>query len=315
MHYVSETLSLISQLRLRDLIDILIVFLITYEVLRLIKGTRAVSMAAGVAVIALLYELSILLALDTLQFVLRNLLIYAPFAVIVLFQSEIRAALTHFGHMRNPLGFWFGGRNGSDQQAYDEIVLAATTLSSQKIGGLIVLEREVGLQNFIDTGIKLDARLTYDLLVTLFNTHAPLHDGAVIVRKDQIAAASCFLPLTLNPRLSKDLGTRHRAAIGITEDSDCVAVVISEETGVISFVQGGHISRSLDGPQLRARLQSSLSAERARPSSERPKPAKKPGKAIKTSEIESGVVAANQEDRKSTDLVKDTSGEYEKVLS
>src|SRR5581483_4862350 len=315
MHYVSDTLSLISQLRLRDFIDILIVFLITYEVLRLIRGTRAVSMAAGVAVIALLYEASILLALDTLQFDLRNLLIYAPFAVIVLFQSEIRAALTHFGHMRNPFGFWFRRSTNLEQQAYDEILLAATTLSSQKIGGLIVLEREVGLQNFIDTGIKLDARLTYDLLVTLFNTHAPLHDGAVIVRKDQIMAASCFLPLTLNPRLSKDLGTRHRAAIGITEDSDCVAVVISEETGVISFVQGGQISRSLDGPQLRARLQIALSPGRGQSPAEQPKAPKK----IKTRNISetpaSTTDVANDGSSGSTVIVKDTSGGYEKVLS
>ena len=311
MHYVSDTLTLFSQLRWRDFIDVMIVFFITYEVLRLIRGTRAVSMAAGVAVIALLYELSIILALETLQFVLRNLLIYSPFAVIVLFQAEIRAALTHFGRMRNPFELWFGRASTSQQQVYDEIVLAATTLSSKKIGGLIVIECDVGLQNFIDTGVKLDAHLSYDLLVTLFNTAAPLHDGAVIVRKDQITAASCFLPLTLNPRLSKDLGTRHRAAIGITEDSDAVAVVISEENGIISFVQHGEMSRELDGPQLRATLMSALTVARA-------KPAKKLSQSKERATLKtSGVTSTSTGDGKvdAANLVEDSSGDYEKALS
>ena len=311
MHYVSDTLSLFSHLRWRDFIDVMIVFFITYEVLRLIRGTRAVSMAAGVAVIALLYEGSIILALETLQFVLRNLLIYSPFAVIVLFQAEIRAALTHFGRMRNPLELWFGKGSTSQEQAYDEIVLAATTLSSKKIGGLIVIECDVGLQNFIDTGVKLDAHLSYDLLVTLFNTQAPLHDGAVIVRKDQIMAASCFLPLTLNPRLSKDLGTRHRAAIGITEDSDAVAVVISEENGKISFVQHGEMIRGLDGPQLRATLLSALTVARAKPAKKYSQT--KDRTALKTA----SVPGASTGDGNTTtvNLVDDSSGDYEKALS
>ena len=315
MHYVSNTLSLISQLRLRDFIDVLIVFFITYEVLRLIKGTRAVSMAAGVAVIALLYEISNFLALETLQFVLRNLLIYAPFAVIVLFQSEIRAALTHFGRMRNPLGFLFNNDGAAGQQAFDEIVLAATTLSSQKTGGLIVIERDVGLQNFIDAGVRLDARLSYDLLVTMFNTHTPLHNGAAIIRNQQIAAAACFLPLTLNPRLSKELGTRHRAAIGITEDSDCVAVVISEETGVISFVQDGRITRSLDGPRLRAKLQVALTPGQRKIEKKRIQDIEE---SLRTDSASKAVSAYRKTDDGNLDpakLVKDSSGEYEKVLS
>src|SRR5205085_209621 len=132
-------------------------------------------------------------------------------------------------------------------------------LSSRKIGALIVLERNVGLQNYIDTGVELGARLSYDLLVTIFDPHTPLHDGAAIIRNYKtVAAASCFLPLTLNPRLSKELGTRHRAAIGITEDTDAVAVVVSEETGLISFVQGGQIRRGLDGTHLRALIQNAL---------------------------------------------------------
>jgi diadenylate cyclase len=155
-------------------------------------------------------------------------------------------------------------------EAYDEIVLAATTLSSRRIGALIVLERNVGLQNYIDTGVALGATLSYDLLVTIFDPHTPLHDGAAIIRSYKLAAASCFLPLTLNPRLSKELGTRHRAAIGITEDTDAVAVVVSEETGVISFVENGQITRYLNSTSLRERIRASIGppgrlAEVARP--------------------------------------------------
>ena len=137
---------------------------------------------------------------------------------------------------------------------YDEIVLAATTLASTETGDLFVIERTVGLRNVTDGGVKLDAELGYDLLVSIFETATPVHDGAVVVRRHRIAAASCFLPLTLNPRLSKDLGTRHRAAIGVTEDTDAVAVVVSEETGLISFVLAGQIKRGLDATKLRAAI-------------------------------------------------------------
>jgi diadenylate cyclase len=138
------------------------------------------------------------------------------------------------------------------------VVLAATTLSSEKIGALIVIERNVGLRNFIDAGVQLDAKLTYDLLVTIFNPSTPLHDGAVIVQRERIAAASCFLPLTKNPSISRDLGTRHRAAIGVTEDTDAVSVVVSEETGLISFIDGGRVKRHLDTTELRALLLSAM---------------------------------------------------------
>ena len=133
-------------------------------------------------------------------------------------------------------------------------MLAATTLSSQRIGGLIVIERDIGLKNYIESGVAVDAALSYDLLVTLFSPGAPLHDGAVIVQKDRITAAACFLPLTVNPKLSKELGTRHRAAIGVTEESDAVVIVVSEETGIISIVVGGKIERNLDGDSLRRAL-------------------------------------------------------------
>jgi diadenylate cyclase len=174
-------------------------------------------------------------------------------AIIVLFQTEIRQGLIRFGNQFSvPFGRRQRGQFG--QGIYDEIVLAATTLASTKTGALILIERNVGLKSIIDAGVRLDAQMSYDLLVSIFNPASPLHDGAAIVRGDRIAAASCFLPLSLNPISAKELGTRHRAALGITEDSDAVAIVVSEETGLISFVRRGRIKRALDPTRLRAAI-------------------------------------------------------------
>ncbi|HEY3580849.1 MAG TPA: diadenylate cyclase CdaA [Pyrinomonadaceae bacterium] len=234
----------------RNIADIVLVFLLVYAVLKLLRGTRAAPMAAGLAAIVFLYWLSVKQDLATLEFVLSNGLLYIGIAIIVLFQSEIRQALITFGNrFRMPFSRQHRGQFG--EGVYDEVILAATTLASTKTGALIVIERNVGLKNVIDGGVQLDAELSYDLLLSIFNTASPLHDGAVVVRRHRIAAASCFLPLTLNPRLSRDLGTRHRAAIGVTEDTDAVAVVVSEETGLLSFVQRGDIKRGLDATKLR----------------------------------------------------------------
>jgi len=187
----------------------------------------------------------------------------------VLFQSEIRQALITFGNrFRVPFTRAYRGQFG--EGLYDEIVLAATTLASTKTGALIIIERNVGLKNVSEGGVKLEAELSYDLLVSIFNPATPLHDGAVIVRNHRIAAASCFLPLTLNPLLSRDLGTRHRAAIGVTEDTDAVAVVVSEETGLISFVQRGQIRRGLDAPKLRVAILESLGVDVKRETKQEP---------------------------------------------
>jgi diadenylate cyclase len=148
--------------------------------------------------------------------------------------------------------------NTFSDEWYDDVVLAANTLSTEKTGALMVFERDVGLRNLIEGGIKLDAQLTYDLLVTIFNTHTPLHDGAAIISNGRLAAASCFLPLTQNPLVSRELGTRHRSGIGVTEDSDAFAVIVSEETGVISFAIEGRLFRNLDGPKLRRFIQSAM---------------------------------------------------------
>ncbi|HEX8352690.1 MAG TPA: diadenylate cyclase CdaA [Pyrinomonadaceae bacterium] len=237
----------------RNFVDVALVFLLVYALLRLIRGTRAAPMAAGIGALALIYWAAARYDLATLEFILRPAPVYVGVAIVVLFQNEIRQALITFGN-RFRMPFLARHRGQFGEGVYDEIVLAATSLASTKTGALIVVERGVNLRNVIEGGVKMDAELSYDLLVTIFNPATPLHDGAVIIRGHRAAAAACFLPLTLNPLLSKDLGTRHRAAIGITEDTDAVAVVVSEETGLVSFVQGGQIRRGLDGTRLRAAM-------------------------------------------------------------
>jgi len=238
---------------LRNALDIVLVFVIVYVVLKVLRGTRAVPTVVGMVLLALLYWLAVAQDLATLEFVLRSAVLYIGVAIIVLFQSEIRQALIYFGNrLRFPVLRRQSGQLG--ETIYDEIVLAATTLSSEKIGALIVVERNVGLRNLIDTGVALDAKLSYDLLVTIFNPTTPLHDGAVIIQNERIAAASVFLPLTKNPSISRELGTRHRAAIGVTEGSDAVSVVVSEETGLITFVESGQVKRNLDTTALRTLL-------------------------------------------------------------
>src|SRR3954466_1631608 len=246
----------------RSIVDVVLVFLVVYGVLKLLRGTRAAPMAAGIGVFAFLYWLAVYQGLSTLEFVLRGALLYIGVAIIVLFQAEIRHGLIGFGN-RFSLPFTRGNRGQFGQGLYDEIVLAATTLSSTKTGALVLIERNVGLKSIIDAGVKLDAHMSYDLLVSIFNPASPLHDGAVIVRGDRIAAASCFLPLSLNPISAKELGTRHRAALGISEDSDAVAIVVSEETGLISFVRGGRIKRALDPTRLRAAIYKAVERDTA----------------------------------------------------
>ena len=243
-----------------DLADILVVSLLIYWLLKLIEGTRAVQMAVGGgALVALLYG-SQLGHLETVNWLIRNLLGYIVFAAIVLFQSDIRRALAHLG--RAPFFRWFA-KEESREESIEELVVAAGMLSSQKIGAIVAVERQVGMRNYIDGGISLDAVLTYDLLLAIFQPKSPLHDGAAIVQNDRVAAAACFLPLTINPRLSKELGSRHRAAIGLTEENDAVAIVVSEESGIISVVVDGQIERGFDVNTLRARLRSLILHRRA----------------------------------------------------
>jgi diadenylate cyclase len=246
-----------------DVADILLVAFIIYELLQFIRGTHAVQMALGGLVLVVLYWTSIWANLETMNWLLRTFLPYLVFGIIVVFQAEIRKVLAHLG--KTPL---FGAfTKERTEEVIDEVVLAATTLSSQRTGAIMVLEREMGLRSFIETGIALDALVTYDLLVSVFNPRTPLHDGAVIIQGNRVAAAACFLPLTVNPQLSRALGSRHRAAIGVTEDTDAIAVVVSEETGTISLVSGGVIRRELDGRALKSTLLGALEVRQAVPES------------------------------------------------
>ena len=244
-----------------DVLDIAIVSILIYEFLKLIRGTRAVQMAAGSLIIAGLFYVSRLAPLQTVNWMIRNMLVYLAFAAIVIFQSDIRRALAHFGQA--PF-FRYFNRLEADDETIEELVVASTMLAAQKIGAIIAVEREIGLRNYIESGIPLDATLTYDLLVTIFQPGSPLHDGAVIVQESRVAAAACFLPLTVNPRLSRELGTRHRAAIGLTEEGDAVAIVVSEETGKISFAMNGRIDRELTPDELRERLRPLVVQRRTR---------------------------------------------------
>jgi diadenylate cyclase len=234
-----------------DVLDIVVVSILIFEVLELIRGTRAVQMGFGGGVLVALFYISRWGHLETVNWLIRNLAGYMVFAAIVLFQSDIRRALAHFG--RTPF-FRYFAKPESAEESVEEMVVAASMLSSQRVGAIVAVERQIGLRNYIEGGIPLDAVLTYDLLLSIFQLASPLHDGAVIVQDDRVAAAACFLPLTVNPKLSKELGSRHRAAIGLTEENDAVAIVVSEETGSISIVADGRIERGLTADALRDRL-------------------------------------------------------------
>ncbi len=234
-------------------LDILLVALIIYEVLVMIRGTRAAPMLAGLAAVAAAFYLARIGELVTLNWLVSRLLPYVVFALIVVFQAEIRHVLSDVGRR---VSFLRGSAVEGD--SYDDIVLAANLFSQHQTGALIVIEREIGLRTYIESGVAMDARLSYDLLATIFRPSAPLHDGAVIIQKDRLAAAACFLPLSMNPVLSTQMGTRHRAGIGITEETDAIAVIVSEETGAISVAVGGKIDRDLTVEQLRERLGSEL---------------------------------------------------------
>ena len=251
---------LVNRISIWDVIDILIVSVLIYEALKLIRGTRAMQMAMGSLLVILLFTGSRYLPLPTVRWMVGALLTYVVFAAIVLFQSDIRRALSNLGQA--PF-FRYLSRTTRAVETVEEVVTAAELLAKRRIGALIALEREIGLRNFVESGIPIDAAVSYDLLTTIFQPGTPLHDGAVIIQEDRIAAASCFLPLAVHPSLDRDLGTRHRAAIGLTEESDAVAVVISEERGEISLSLQGRLYRGLSPAELRTRLNVLVAHERA----------------------------------------------------
>lgn len=244
-----------------DVVDILIVSILIYEALKLIRGTRAVQMVIGSVLVLILFSISNLFPLTTVNWLIRNLLLYVGFAIIVIFQSDIRRALAHLG--RAP-GLRSLGRSERAADTIEDVATAAELLAKDRKGALIVIEREIGVRNYIESGIPLDAIVSYDLLTTIFEPKTRLHDGAVIIQEDRIAAASCFLPLSVSPKLEQDLGTRHRAAIGITEECDAIAVVVSEERGEISVATRGRLDRRLTPEDLRTRLRSMVLQRKSR---------------------------------------------------
>jgi diadenylate cyclase len=231
-------------------LDILVVAFLVYQALMVVRGTRAGHILVGILIMVSLYLAAWGAGLEALRSVLSFIVPYLGIAIIVLFQSEIRRTLARLGRKR-----WFGlGRGYRGLESVNEILLAVEDLSAHKTGALIVLERDIGLRTFIESGVLLDAYISRDLLLSIFQVGLPLHDGAVIVQKEHIAAAACFLPLTTNPALASTLGTRHRAAIGITEESDCLSIVVSEETGRISVAAFGELAQGLTIADLLERI-------------------------------------------------------------
>jgi diadenylate cyclase len=240
----------LSRLDVRGAIDILLIATLIYYLLSLLRGTRALQMLIAIGLLALFYKGAQWARLEMVEWLLTTLLPYFAIALIILFQPEIRRALSRFGRNLSFLKF----ASGNTAASFDDIVLASEYFSLNRMGALIVVEHQSGLGTYIESGIPLDAKLSYDLLLSIFRPGSPLHDGAVIIQDTRVAAAACFLPLSLNPMISKQLGTRHRAAIGITEESDAVVVLVSEETGSICLAATGAIEMNLTPEDLGNRL-------------------------------------------------------------
>lgn len=235
-----------------DIIDILLVFYVIYKLIMLIRGTKAIQLLKGIMVIIGIWFLSTFFGLKTLEWIMNQAINFGLLAIIIIFQPELRRALEQLGRGR------FFSRSGREEEEtekmVDAIIKATTYMAKRRIGALMAFERETGLHDYVETGIPMDANLTSELLINVFIPNTPLHDGAVILKDNSIIAAACYLPLSESPFISKELGTRHRAALGISEVTDCLTVVISEETGQISLTKNGEIQRGLDKETLRELL-------------------------------------------------------------
>jgi diadenylate cyclase len=241
VQFLSFPFSEMPKFTVTSAIDILVVAILVYQLLLIIRGRRAVHILLGIGILVLIYFIAIWARLEVLRTTLATLAPYTPIAVIVMFQSELRRTLARLG--RRP---FLGATQLERRERTQEILLAIAHLSQRRTGALIVLERRLGLRTFVESGVNLDAAISRDLLCSIFHPGGALHDGAVIIQGDRISAAACFLPLTTNPVLMTELGTRHRAALGITEESDCMAVVVSEETGRISIAAFSEIELDVD---------------------------------------------------------------------
>jgi diadenylate cyclase len=241
--------SVIPQPRWQDVLDVFFVAYVIYRIAVLIRGTRTMQMVVGLGIVAAAFVGSQMLGLFTLNWLLNNFLGSLMVILVVIFQADIRRALTGVGARS-----LFAGR-ASLAGAAQEIATASAWLSARRIGALVVLEQDIGLQDFVATGRVIDALVSPELIETIFMPGSPLHDGAVIIKGDRVLAAACLLPLSPNPNVSLTLGTRHRAAIGLTEDNDSVVVVISEQDGVISIAHHGELTRGIDSAHLLEALQ------------------------------------------------------------
>jgi diadenylate cyclase len=241
LHRLARFIPSIPTLDLTGVIDILLVAVLVYEMLMVVRGTRAGHILIGILTMVSIYAIASWAGLEALRSLLSFIVPYIGLAIIVLFQSEIRRTLARIGRKD-----WFGlARGFRAPEALSEIMMAVEQFAQEKTGALIVLERDIGLRTFVESGVSLDSLVSRDILLSIFQTGLPMHDGAVIIQKARIAAAACFLPLTTHPTLARSLGTRHRAAIGITEETDCLALVVSEETGRISVAAFGEIASGL----------------------------------------------------------------------
>ncbi|MPZ77394.1 MAG: TIGR00159 family protein [Deltaproteobacteria bacterium] len=242
----------LTQLRWQDGLDIGIISFLIYRLLQMLRGSRAMQMIFGLAVIMVAYLSSRALGLFTLNWILDNFLGSIILVIIVIFQSDIRRALTQVGTA--PL---FGAERMVQRREdiIEEVTEAIRTLAFRRVGALIVLEREVGLNEYMEIGTRLDARVSRELLESVFLPGSPIHDGALVIQKRRVTAVRCVLPLSVNPNLRTSMGTRHRAAIGVTEETDAVAIVVSEQEGTIALVVGGNVTERVDASRLRSALQ------------------------------------------------------------
>jgi diadenylate cyclase len=238
-------------LRIADIVDISIIAFISYQMINLVRGTRTAQMLIGFLIVLATYLASQYFELHTLNWLLSNFLASIILVIVIIFQPDIRRALTQVGAGRS----FSAAERVAQGQVLEEIVRSAVLLASKRIGALIVFERDVNLSEYIEVGTRIEAKVTRELLQAIFLATSPIHDGAIIIQQGRVTAAGCFLPLTVNPNVSKTLGTRHRAAIGLTEETDAVVVVVSEEEGKVSLVREGRIIRDLDAGTLRNTLQ------------------------------------------------------------
>lgn len=239
---------------LNDVLDIVVVTYVIYKLMMIVRGTKAVQLIKGISIILVSWFLSGFFGLKTLQFLLNQIITYGLLGIIIIFQPELRRGLEHLGRTSNLFGRTSTSDEDKQRQMIEAIVSSAQYMSKRRIGALIAIERDTGLNEYVETGIRMDSHITSQLIINLFIPNTPLHDGAMIIQDGKIAAAACYLPLSESPHIDKALGTRHRAAIGVSEVTDSVTLTVSEETGAVSLAIAGRLYRELDEEALRNKL-------------------------------------------------------------